>query len=94
MTPHLLNDFVVYISGGEVNLHKNFNKQQRRNKYISKVHSMSPNSKQNHSHFLVNYLLEDYDSLSFWNLVDNKIIEKQKEEIININQYEHNKIEK
>ena len=55
---------------------------------------MSPNSKQNHSHFLVNYLIEDYDSLSFWNLVDNKIIEKQKEEIMNINQFEYNKIEK
>ena len=85
---------MAYISGGEVNLHNIFHQQQRRNKYMSKIHSISPNSKQNHSHFLVNYLLEDHEALSFWNLVDTRQIEKPKDEIISVSQSEQNKLEK
>ena len=75
-----------------MDIHHNIHKLQRKSKYMNKLSTINPNSKQNHPHSLVNYLLEDHTSLKFWNLVEH--VEKPKEEAQSITQYEQMQVEK
>ncbi|CAI2367491.1 unnamed protein product [Moneuplotes crassus] len=58
--PHLLNDFILYITGEKINLHKIYNAQARKNKYLSKIGQTS---------LPFQYSKEDLNSVEHWKLV-------------------------
>jgi hypothetical protein len=62
-----VNDFVKYITGGLIDFHEIYRQKAQNMKYDDKnlSHSLNKNQK-----LLVDYTLEDHNSLKFWNLVE------------------------
>lgn len=68
--PHLLNDFIVYITGGMVDLHDIYEKQSKHNKYMDRIASNTPNNKMLTHQIYTPATPEELDSVKFWNLVE------------------------
>jgi len=76
--PHLVNDFIKYITDWTVDLQGNNRRQEQRTKFLEKVSSGTSNKHQNHQ-FLIKYTQEDLNSTKFWGLLEH-YIEKPKED--------------